>query len=702
EASSLNINDKKWTITFTADQEPITAPKFGPFKGADWPILKIVFDDRDGYNSGNYQQFRKEILSNITISVEVNGLSDFTIWNDFQKLDYKKPFEPFGPKPIVGSRFYISSTELTAKKISLSKEKKYLVKFNIEWANLDSLDKEKNYYINYNHPKIKKESWIESFEINIGKGGYAPIIKDKTLLQSSITLERIENESDILKYPKSIYWELQEPDFQHSVYPALAAKKATQLAVALAKPPASFTSDSYIVNPPFTPVIKKLTLNYNASADLKEDQSDIKLFHIHPFGYAEVKPVKDGEKITGYPFLPQYDRAGELYIGLENLKPPQRLSVLFQMAEGSADADMSPSPVYWDYLDGNKWHPLENGGVLQDGTCGLINSGIIKFALPVPNPEKSPSTLLPPELYWLRASVRKRPNSLCDTVAIHTQAVSATLVNNDNAPDHFRQPLAKETIKKLLHPLPAIKAIHQPYTSFGGKTAEEDKWFYTRVSERLRHKQRALTVWDYEHLVLERFPQIYKVKCIPANESRPGTVEIVVIPDIRNRLPADPFEPKAPVNLLEDIHSYLERMAPDSANIVVKNARYVPFRVRMGVRFRQGYEEGHHIDLLQNELNRFLAPWAYAEGADIVFGGKIYASSIIDFVERLSYVDYLAQLNFFPAGLREGENSISAQKGADVLVPEREHFIDAIPEGGYQFGINYMKIGLDFQVAVNI
>ncbi|MCI5117151.1 MAG: hypothetical protein D3913_04165 [Candidatus Electrothrix sp. LOE1_4_5] len=134
---------------------------------------------------------------------------------------------------------------------------------------------------------------------------------------------------------------------------------------------------------------------------------------------------------------------------------------------------------------------------------------------------------------------------------------------------------------------------------------------------------------------------------------------------------------------------------------MVKNAHYVPFLVRMGVRFRQGYEEGYHIDLLQDKLNRFLAPWAYAEGADIVFGGKIYVSSIIDFVERLPYVDYLAQLNLFPAELREGENSISAKSGADVLVPERKHFIDAIPEGGYQFGINHMIIGLDFQVASN-
>ncbi|MDU9050633.1 MAG: baseplate J/gp47 family protein [Candidatus Electrothrix sp. Rat3] len=695
EASSLNINDEKeWIITFNADQKPIAAPKFGPFKGADWPILKIIFDDRNGKNNSGkyYQQFRKEILSNITISAEVKDLSYFTIWNDFQKLDCKKPFEPFGPKPVVGSRFYLSSSELRLKKITE-------IIFKNEWVNIDHLSDV--YYQAYNAYNTKQSNNTKKIE---SKLSFNILIQTDNFRDNEehALFKKNDNGYEVSfskeGYVEKIYWELQNPDFQHSVYPALAAQKATELAVAIANGPTGIKAENYQINPPFTPVIKKLTLNYNASASLKENQNEIKLFHIHPFGYAEVKPVKDDEKITGYPFLPKYDRAGELYIGLENLKPPQHLSMLFQMAEGSADADMNPSPVYWDYLDGNEWLPLENGGVLHDRTRGLINSGIIKFALPAP---EKPSTLLPSELYWLRASVRKRPDSVCDTVAIHTQAVSATLVDNDNAPDHFRQPLAKDSIKKLLHPLPAIKAVRQPYTSFGGKTAEEDKWFYTRVSERLRHKQRALTVWDYEHLVLERFPQIYKVKCIPANESRPGTVEIVVIPDIRNRLPADPFEPKAPANLLEDIQSYIEAMAPDSANIVVKNANYVPFLVRMGVRFRQGYEEGYHIDRLQDKLNRFLAPWAYTEGADIVFGGKIYASSIIDFVERLPYVDYLAQLNLFPTGLREGENSISAKESADVLVPERKHFIDAIPEGGYQFGINHMMIGLDFQVASN-
>ena len=243
-----------------------------------------------------------------------------------------------------------------------------------------------------------------------------------------------------------------------------------------------------------------------------------------------------------YLFLPQYDNEGELYIGLQDVRPPQHLTLLFQMAAGSADPDLPSVPVQWHYLSGNRWLPLDEGHILHDTTRGLINTGIIDFALP----QVQPSTLLPAHLYWLRAAIWRHSASVCDTIAIHTQAVSATFIDQTNAPEHLRQPLPAGSITNLVEPRPAITGIRQPYTSYGGKMAEQDSHLYTRVSERLRHKHRALTIWDYEHMILERFPEVYKVKCLPAEPGcDPGRVEIVVIPDIRHKQPFNSFEPKA-------------------------------------------------------------------------------------------------------------------------------------------------------------
>jgi hypothetical protein len=376
------------------------------------------------------------------------------------------------------------------------------------------------------------------------------------------------------------------------------------------------------------------------------------------------------------------------------------------MAEGSsAQPDAEAATVEWSYLSGNQWQPLAEGNLLEDGTRGLINSGIITFSLPA----AEPNTLLPSDLYWLRAAVAERAHSVLETVAIHTQAISATLVNAEvGSPQSTGGlPLAPESISDFLPRIRGVAGVRQPYTSFGGKRAEEESHFATRVSERLRHKERSLTLWDYEHLILEAFPEIYKVKCLPAPASAPGEVEVILIPDVKNKVPFIPFEPKAPANLIADIRAYLAEITPPFATIKVRNATFAAVKVRVAVRFMPGYEEGFHKQRLNEELNRFLSPWAYEEGAEIVIGGRIYANVIIAFIEERPYVDYVTHIRLFVDNVPQekvGDEYFVEASGPDVvLASAREHVIDMIPESGYDpqlfSGINYMRVELDFKIA---
>ena len=152
--------------------------------------------------------------------------------------------------------------------------------------------------------------------------------------------------------------------------------------------------------------------------------------------------------------------------------------------------------------------------------------------------------------------------SVKDVQKLQPQAVKATFVDRSNDPNHFSQPLAPGSIQALVERDPVVQTIVQPYSSFKGRRQETSQAFYTRVSERLRHKQRALTTWDYERLVLENFPQIYKVKCLSQADQTnvPGAAQVivVVIPDISNTAPFFPLEPKAPLYLLKEIETYLQ------------------------------------------------------------------------------------------------------------------------------------------------
>jgi hypothetical protein len=178
-------------------------------------------------------------------------------------------------------------------------------------------------------------------------------------------------------------------------------------------------------------------------------------------------------------------------------------------------------------------------------------------------------------------------------------------------------------------------------------------------------------------------------------------------------LPFDPFEPKAPADLIANISENLAGLVPAFARVRVKNAHFVPVKVRVAVRFRPGYNEGYFKRALNEELNRFLSPWAYGEGADIVIGGRIYGNVIINFLEERPYVDYVANIKLFSS--EDGRNFVlahptttegywvEARQPDGVLVAARQHEIDIIPEEGYQedafTGINYMKVELDFVVA---
>ncbi|APR88500.1 hypothetical protein A7982_13849 [Minicystis rosea] len=711
----------RFKLTLPPSIDPIAAPPTGlAGMNGPWPALRLML--RPIWSEANkkyvirYRELANLLMVSAHLAVGVQGLKAIALQNDEMTLDAKKPFEPFGSAPAAGSRLLLGHPEIAGKKLDS-------LAMSFQWmgapADLAA------HYENYPAAPFAftaKVSLIDRYgATELVKT--APLFGAKSADPTSITVTTalaaataadpqalFEGSSgqDLSTSRRYLQWELNAPDFQHGSYPAVASSKALALSVAVAGNPTTVDAAQYQINPPYTPKLKSLTIDYASSRELRfdgapRDTGVDRVFHIHPFGACD----GEGERSSaGLPFLPSYENDGELYLGLRDLSPPQTVSILFQMAEGSANLDLPPQPVSFSYLSGDRWLPLGHH-LISDTTRGLTNSGIVEIAL---DPAER-STSMRGDLYWIRAAVERNTESLCDTVAVHTQAVTATFVDHDNAPDHFSNPLPAETITKPSAAIPGIAGVRQPYSSYGGRPAESAETWATRVSERLRHKQRALTVWDYERLVLDRFPEIYRAKCVPATLDEPGKVQVVVIPDVRNKQPSDPFEPKAPASLLADVHEHLSARAPASASIAVVNAHYVAVRVRIGVRFRADGNDAYYTQRLNDDLNRFLAPWAYAEGADLAIGGRIYANSIVDFVERRSYVDFVAGIKLFRSddGERfqpvpppaDGSGAfVGTMKPDEVLTSARQHQIDILRGGLYEetrlTGINFMNIELDF------
>ena len=692
-----------------------------------YPVLRLmlrsIFSAKAGQHRASYPELSQLRLLTAHIQVDVSGLRSLQIQNDESTLDAKKPFEPFGSQPAVGSRLLLGHRELVAKDLDL---------LRLSWQWLGAPASLSTYYSGYGLGSTteftarlcvidrSRETTLQAAVPLFGSTGSAPVslaagpAPRVNPQQAAALLAREEApDEDLLLWDRCLALELNAPDFQHASYPIVASSKALALTAATAQG-SSITASDYLVRPPYTPKLKSLSVGYRASLELRfdserADRSLHRVLHIHPFGFCDIEAERDDA--AGLPLLPPYASDGELYLGLQDLAPPQTVSIFFQVAEGSADPDLPQQPIRWSYLSGDRWLPLDRH-IVSDTTRGLRNSGIVELALPA----HTASTRLRDPLYWIRASIARDTRAVCDIVGVHTQAVSATFVDRGNAPEHFRDPLPAGSITQLAKAVREVAAVRQPYTSYGGRMAETDATWAVRSSERLRHKGRALTPWDYERLALQRFPELHKVKCIPAPPDQPGRVRVIVIPNIRNKLPFEPFAPKAPANLLAEVRDYLQQCAPSSAEIEVKNAHYVAVRVRLGVRFRSDGNEAFYKDQLSADLNRFLSPWAYEEGADIALGGKIYASRIVDFVDRLPYVDYVAGIKLFRSedgvafrpvprpGVTDGEGyAVAADRPDAVLVAAREHQFDALSDATYAenlvTGIDFMKLEFDFIVS---
>ena len=474
-------------------------------------------------------------------------------------------------------------------------------------------------------------------------------------------------------------------DFLHNTYPI------AYTAVVVNKPKGLLPTD--LPNEPYTPKLKNTSLfyvstertlfganNYNATIE--------QFYHITPFGYEKMEI----DKHTDVFLLPQFTQAvttlftqGNLYIGLKDAEHEQKVNILFQVLDGTGDNRFAAPDIEWSYLVNNKWEvfkPFE----IQDHTRAdessrksLLKSGIIEFSLPKAITSQL-TTILNSKLLWIRAAAHEDVAALTATdsdamlglqciaalpnlVAIIAQAGIAQFENHNNSLSHLAAPLPAKTISKFIDSRAAIKKLDQPFYSFDGRMPENDSQFYTRVSERLRHKNRAICIWDYERLVLQAFPQLHKVKCLnhtgiaknllqPAvlklREITPGFVTVSVIPDLRNKNAINKLEPRVPVGLLDDIKLFLKKhtnlFVASAYNdkldyLQVLNPLYEPIKVKTCVRFYEGLDAAYYKYILNQDLKQFLSPWAFDANKEINFGSTYHKSAILNFIEERKYVD---------------------------------------------------------------
>lgn len=743
--TSLTWANSTLAMTFVVDGDqppivPYSGKVHGPGLTVDQPVVKIWLVNAKGLDS-TYQALKNLIVSAVTVKVIVSNYKNLSLNSDVGALDPAKPFQPFGSIPIAGASFIVGCNEIFKKK-GLANPK-----LHITWHSLPNSSTHFK-VAGTSFSILKKGGWTTEVDNNL----FATPVALGILPDVSIPLPD-QNEPYTTESKEGFFRFKLKDDFGHIAYQKALANfiggvpKLQALRNKLNESATTLQHIKAIVNlapdepkPPFTPLILAISLSYEATTSISLTSGanfakrEGQFLHLHPFGYIEAHPHLTSDATVT--LLPRFGRRkkgrladdlcpdqpgqsttndadevfeheAEFYIGVQELLPPQNLSLLFQLAEGSANPKTTKPEdhVHWSYLRQNQWVAFSRDEV-NDRTGQLMRSGIITFSLP--RDASADNTLLPPGYHWLRAAIAQRldeagnlipttSDAVCKIIEILAQATLATFKNTANAADFLEARLPAGSITKLLVPEAEVKKVVQSHASFGGRPRETSRHFYTRVSERLRHKNRAVTVWDYERLILEAFPHIYKVKALhhtlfkptetgigKYNELAPGHVTVIAIPDLRNHNAIDPLHPYTSLGDLTAIAMFLRQHVSCFVNLHVHNPVFESVRVDFCVKFFPGTDEGFFLKFLKQEILRFLSPWAFGDVRAIDFGGKVYKSALINFVEEQSYVDYVTDFQLFhTVNAVEGKDreEVEASTAISILVsaPAEEHKIRIIP-----------------------
>lgn len=728
---SLNTRTGRQTmlIEYTlSDADPSVVPVNTAIHGnytTPSPLMQILIDTQSGGNL--YSQLKGAILQTAAIDVVVSGVRDFKAENDLGVVNPHKPFQPFGPVPKKGAAFTVYYDELMQKDVT---------DFNFDVTWLDAPEKFSDHYANYG-VTVSNNSFQAKYRVKDNSSQFSTLLFNSADASRQVQLPaqppvfrwtNIGIVPNLISYP-SFYSLYSNPNYAKSVMQTLNFINVSNVATKIALPASSkdfirfelansFFHEKYmrvftakvmagdkenLPNEPYTPVISSIALNYKAS--VKEvtiadssfenfNQKQIQLFHLGVFGHSEqhgyLKALSAQElSDSGFTFdsntyLVPNIQAGEFYIGLKEALPGQSVSLLFQLAEGSSNPDKDPQPVEWSVLCNNEWRRVGGKNILRDETSHLSQTGIIRMVLP--DCTTAENTIMESGLTWIKASVPNNLDAICLFNKVLAQAARASRIIQRDVINESTLPSGSIT-KMASKPL-GVKSLSQPFASFGGLGIESNHQYRVRVSERLRHKGRGVMNWDYEHMVLQQFPELFKVKCLNhfndegscCKDDQPGNITLIVVPQVKNNNAYNPLEPKVAGALRDKVRNYVKSHVSFFTNVFVSNPDYEMVQFDFKVSFNAAGDFGLYKELLNDALKRYLTPWAFANNTELTFGGAIKKSIVLNFIEELAYVDFVTNLAMYHVdenGNRSADlDEITVSNPKAILITHSQHIIN--------------------------
>ena len=660
-------------ITITHDMPNVTKPENDIFKCnlTTLPGIEFRLED-ESLIWAYFLFFYTSTFEQVKIHVDVNNYRKLILQNDFGICDNTSSFYPFGPMAQIDTSFYIGSEEVFNKKLSN-------LKLHIDW---DEVPKEgfKEYYKNYdcqitssdfkveisylqhrfwNPLKVEQRQKVNLFNSTINHDTEQEIISDFVEMDNlNLNILGLENpvpfsfgeQSFLSKTTNSGFLRLKfvEPEvgFANDIYnnmylSAFSKKQNKQI------------QDFFDleIKTPFVPKIKNISLDYTALQIINNLQSkndtNFKILKTYPFGFGDITSMNNAIKqknIDDALFLQNLTYA-TISIAISGLLETDTFSLYIVIDSVSIyDNTKDLNSYQWLYLSNNEWKYFKDTEILSDSTNRLSTSGFVVFK--TPKIHNKNNTILQNDTdentCWIQLLIlgSKMPT----IINIYPNVFFATRISNNT-----KNKLAPYQAKEIMGNNYKDIIISQPFESFNGYEKENETDFYSRVSERLKHKDRALSPWDYKALILHYFKEIKDVQCLNCLDEdlqvyTPGTVTIIVIINRENNFSDDRIFPQASIALLKEIKNKISQHCSSFVNVNVINPYYEEIQLVFRVKFKNAELNSVYKNKLNQVICNFISPWLHDNTKSIHFGKTIKIYDLFNIIKSQEYVSIVGNL----------------------------------------------------------
>ena len=704
---------------------------------SEHPVIKCSIGSQTNFYP--YTLFNHLLLKAFDIEVTAKRVSDIQIHNNHGQLDPSKPFLPFGPLPNNNAYMIIGNYELVKKQL-------VELNLNLEWGEIPSgkggFSQHYTAYENhYDNQKFKvsleylvdgqwlpKESTTEHLQSLFDSKEEDELKTEKVLsinvqdYTKPIPAWVVADEYQYTVASRTGFFKLslREPEgaFGHAEYPALLTNTLMKNAI--------LKNNTLLPNVPYTPLLNRVTLDYRAhsrieiNSRIKEGRntSGEQVFHHHPFGITAIYPNLN---IQSPRLFPQYEFQGNLYIGLSAKELHGSVTLFFHLREDNGQESISESARFsWYYLSHDGWCQLTPKQITRDTTKGFLSSGIISFNLP--NDLDNQNSEMPKGLYWLRLSSEKGVKAVCSCFNIFSNVLPVTRELQENVA--YQETASAGASWQSMATIPGIGSVQQIGSLFGGRAQEGLPELKIRLSEQLRHKNRASSPWDYERLILDNFPSVAKVKCFPnrcssKNSPTPGHVLLVVVPRVDSR--ETPLSSREMVSSVElsHIREFLHRHTSSFVKLEVRNPVYEQIQIRCTVKFTASMSSAAWGNRLDRDISEYLSPWRQA-GNRSGFGWAIRKKDIESYTRELEYIEYVTNFSMLHITTdAEGDfflgDTARKKTGNEMIITPRYPWSLPIPTEHHAIettrvmagikanvtGVNELEIGSTFIISGN-